>query len=89
MNWRAPQEGDDDLVGKNYVIDIIPDVVPHQNGEDDDALVRIGRPGWRWWIKQRRETKKETQWQWMEDGYEEHRAAAIASAVEALAKLRQ
>lgn len=88
MNWRAPKP-EDEQAQPEYVIDIIPDVIPHQVGEDGDAIVRISRPGWRWWVKQRRQQKKEISYQWMRDGYEEHRAAAIAAALEALAGLRQ
>lgn len=88
MNWRGPQDSDSQPTCR-YLVDVVPGVMPHQAAIDGDALVRVGRPAWAWTLKERREEKKRSWYQILDTGIEEHRAAAIAMAVEALGKLRQ
>lgn len=87
MNWHATTEAEANGEGDyRYIIDVSPDIIPHQSGTDGDALIRIGRPGWSWIILDRQPGKKKSPIAAM--GHEEHRAAAIAMAVGALGELR-
>lgn len=91
MNWHQPTEeeinGDGD---HRFLIDVIPDVVPHQAARDGDALVRIARPGWSWSILDRvkRKDKRANVDDWFIIGMEDTREAAIGAMFSKLSEIR-
>lgn len=84
MIWREVTPPDTAGEGNyRYLIDIIPDTVPHQVGSDDTALVRIGRHGWAWSIFDMQENE------WIGDvEYTHTREEAIGAVMSKLAELR-
>lgn len=86
MNWREPTP--DDIAGKGdyrYIIDIIPDHVPHQATTDGDALIRVSNHGWAWQVL---DVGQQPPKFLEEGGYATDRYLAIAQAMEYLGKLR-
>jgi hypothetical protein len=51
LNWHAPTEQDLNGEGEHvFLVDIQPDIVPHQSMTDGDALLRINKSGWSWCV---------------------------------------
>lgn len=51
MNWHGSTQAEINGEGDHtYLIDIQPDIVPHQSMTDGDALLRIHKPGWSWTV---------------------------------------
>ena len=85
-SWHEPTkeeiEGNGDF---RYLIDIMPDQVPHQASRDGDALIRVSKHGWSWGILDVGQSPPKYIG---EVGYADDRWIAIAQAKDALAKLR-
>jgi hypothetical protein len=92
MNWHEPTQEETDGTGDcRFLVDIQPDIIPHQAATDGDALFRVSRPGWTWMIRVFEYDKKKNKHMRaapFETGDSETKPAAIADAQAALARLR-
>jgi hypothetical protein len=90
MNWHEPTDDENNGVGDwSFMIDIQPDIVPHQAGVDGDALIRIARPGWSWVVKDLRPRDKKDKSSRLDIGHVDTREAAIGEVLAKLATLRE
>jgi len=91
MNWHEPTQ--DEIVGNGdhqFLVDILPGIIPHQTAQDGDALLRVGRHGWTWEIRifVEKGRKKERTFSGFRLGEAETKDAAIGDALAELARLR-
>jgi hypothetical protein len=85
VNWHEPTEEEKDGTGDyNYLVDVMPDIVNHQAANDGDALLRIGKAGWTWIIRSKRDHLSV-----VDNGEANTKEAALADAQAALGRLRK
>lgn len=51
LDWHNTTSKESDGVGYDFILDVMPGWLSDQAAEHGEALVRVGRPGWEWWVR--------------------------------------